>query len=232
MLRALLVLCALSTFSTFASGALAGEETVVTKHRVTGALGAAFTLAPLGGDGRWDETGVGAGARLGYGYRIAPAADLGVGATYFRIARRADVVLPTVSVRAHWAPADGRLELGLSGRAGMTILRLANALPSNDGTSRSDVVWVGPSFAVAPDIRIALASQTALLLSLELAFGDGKTASDRHPVANADLREEQRFAQLGLWVGIGARALGSRFYRPQRAPVTDSSPNRAPGDEK
>jgi hypothetical protein len=202
MIRSLPVLGALLAISSVATSALADEETVTVRHRVTGALGPAFTFIPPGDDGHWHQSGFGAGARLSYSFRIARAIELGAGATYFRVAHDdgPDMVLPALSIRTHWTLRGGT-EIGVSGKAGLTFLRITDVpVPNTNWTSRSNVVWFGSSFAIPPDIRTPLAPQTWLLVSLELAVGGGNT--DRSRIDGTYLREQASFGQVGLWFGV------------------------------
>jgi hypothetical protein len=202
MIRTLPVLCALLAIPAVAMNAQAAEETVPVRHHVTGALGAGFTFCEPGYDGHWSRSGFGAGARLGYSYRIASFLELGADATYFRVAHDdgPDMLLPAASVRAHLELGHG-VELGFTARVGMTFLRLYDvAEPQSNWKVSSDLVWTGGSYALAPDLRIPIAQQTALLVSLELAAGGGSTEPTR--VENTYLHEQTGFGQAALWIGV------------------------------
>src|SRR4051812_10373185 len=126
MIRSFLGFFPFLALSALATSADADESAVTSSHRVTGALGAAFTLAEPGEDGHWHQSGLGAGARLAYAYRVSNALELGLGATYFRVGHDdgPDLVLPAASVRVQWPIGDGGAEFGLSGRLGATIMRI------------------------------------------------------------------------------------------------------------
>jgi hypothetical protein len=174
------------------------------RHHVSEALGLAFTLEGGDIDGHWPQTSVGANFRLGYAYRVGNGLELGAAAslTVSTIQDAPDIFLPALAIRGFVElDRNDRFELGLTGRFGPLVMRIAN-VHDDTGPDRHNHVWTGVGFALAPDFRVHLRDNTAFFFSPELAFG---SAHDSSGIRGAYLSDRSGFGQLAAWIGLVER---------------------------
>ena len=196
--------CALAALLA-APTASAADAPVNQGHRVSEALGLAFTLEGGDIDGHRPQTNVGPNFRLGYAYRVCNGLELGATATLTVSTEQGDapsIFLPALGIRAFLElDREDRFELGLSGRIGPLVMWLPN-VHDDSGPSSHTHVWVGHGFALAPDFQVHLRDNTSFFFSPELAGGP---AHDSSGIRGYYLSEDSGFAQLAAWIGLVER---------------------------